>query len=68
MRVAVITVSDSVVRGERQDNIRLGGTLAIPINRYMSIKLFGSGGAYARAGGNFTGGGIVYQLRWGGGL
>ena len=56
------------VHGERQDNIRLGGTVAIPINRYMSIKLFGSGGAYARTGGNFTGGGIVYQLRWGGGL
>lgn len=55
-------------RGERQDNIRLGGTLAVPINRYMSIKLFGSGGAYARAGGSFTAGGIVYQLRWGGGL
>jgi len=61
------TIIDGV-RGERLDDIRLGGTLAIPINRYMSVKLFGSGGAYARAGGNFTTGGIVYQLRWGGGL
>ncbi len=61
------TIIDGV-RGEREDNIRIGGTLAIPINRYLSTQPFGSGGAYARAGGNFTAAGVVWQLRWGAGL
>ena len=56
------------VRGESLQDIRVGGTLAIPINRYNSIKLTASTGAYARVGGNFTTAGIAWQFRWGGGL
>jgi Putative MetA-pathway of phenol degradation len=54
--------------GEEQQNLRLGATLAIPITRQHSVKLYGSTGAVARVGGNFTTVGIAWQFRWGGGL
>ena len=38
------------VPGESLQDVRVGGTLAIPINRYNSIKLSASTGAYARVG------------------
>ena len=55
-------------RGERQEHLRVGITLAIPVNRYNSIKLYGSTGAIARGGGDYKTVGIAWQLRWGGGL
>lgn len=55
-------------RGERQEHLRFGGTIAIPVDRRNSIKLYGSTGAIARAGGNFDAVGIAWQYRWGGGL
>jgi hypothetical protein len=55
-------------QGERPQNLRVGATLAIPVDRRNSIKLYGSAGAIARAGGNFTTVGIAWQFRWGGGL
>jgi hypothetical protein len=54
--------------GERQENVRVGGTIAIPVNRYNSVKLYGSTGAVARVGGSFNALGIAWQYRWGGGL
>ena len=56
------------VEGEPLQGLRVGGTLAIPINRYNSIKLAASTGAYTRVGGNFTTAVIAWQFRWGGGL
>jgi hypothetical protein len=56
------------IEGESQQDVRVGGTLAIPINRYNSIKLSASTGAYARVGGNFTTAAMAWQFRWGGGL
>ena len=58
----------SGVEGEPQSDVRVGGTLAIPINRYNSLKISASTGAYARVGGNFTTATIAWQFRWGGGL
>jgi hypothetical protein len=55
-------------RGERLQNVRVGATLAIPVDRHNSIKLYGSYGAFARIGGNFTTVGAAWQFRWGGGL
>jgi Putative MetA-pathway of phenol degradation len=55
-------------RGEEPQNLRLGATLAIPINRHNSVKLYASTGAVARVGGNFTTAGVAWQFRWGGGL
>jgi hypothetical protein len=51
-----------------QDSTRLGLTVALPIDRYQSIKLFGSGSVTARAGGGFNQAGVYYQYRWGAGL
>jgi outer membrane putative beta-barrel porin/alpha-amylase len=56
------------VEGESLQHVRVGGTLAIPINRYNSVKLNASTGAYSRVGGNFTTAAIAWQFRWGGGL
>jgi hypothetical protein len=56
------------VEGERQENVRVGLTLAIPVDRWNSVKLYGSTGAIARTGGDFTTVGIAWQFRWGGGL
>ena len=61
------TTIDGVEGGSQQD-VRVGGTLAIPVNRYNSIKISASTGAYARLGGNFTTAAIAWQFRWGGGL
>jgi hypothetical protein len=51
-----------------QENTRLGLTVALPVNRHNSIKLYASTGVFARTGSNFNTGGIVWQFRWGGGL
>ena len=51
-----------------QDSTRLGLTVALPIDRYQSIKLYGSTSVATRAGGDFDGVGIFYQYRWGAGL
>lgn len=56
------------VEGESLQDVRVGGTLAIPINRYHSVKVSASTGAYARAGGNYTTAAMAWQFRWGGGL
>ena len=55
-------------KGEKEENVRLGLTIALPVNRYNSIKVFGSTGVYSRTGTNFWALGIAWQTRWGGGL
>jgi len=56
------------VPGQSLQDVRVGGTLAIPVDRHNSIKISASTGAYARVGGNFTTAAIAWQFRWGGGL
>ena len=51
-----------------RNNWRLGGMLAVPINRQNSIKFHISSGVYARTGNNFDAVGVAWQYRWGGGL
>jgi hypothetical protein len=53
---------------ERLENVRVGLTLSLPVNRYNSVKLYGSTGAHARTGTDFDTLGIVWQFRWGAGL
>ena len=50
------------------EHIRLGVTISIPVNRYNSIKLYGSKGVYSPSGSDFDALGIAWQVRWGGGL
>jgi hypothetical protein len=55
-------------KGKRLENMRVGLTLALPINRYNSVKIYGSTGVYAKTGGEYDLVGIAWQFRWGGGL
>ena len=55
-------------KGESLENVRVGVTLALPINRYNSVKLYGSTNVYSKTGADLDLLGIVWQLRWGGGL
>jgi hypothetical protein len=55
-------------KGESLENVRVGVTLALPINRYNSVKLYGSTNAYSKTGADLDLLGIAWQLRWGGGL
>ena len=51
-----------------QENVRLGVTLALPLGRHHSVKLYASTGAFARTGSDFDTVGVAWQYRWGGGL
>jgi len=62
------TTVGGVVNNDLQQNWRTGFTLAIPVNRKHSIKLFGSSGVSTRTGNNYDALGIAWQYRWGGGL
>lgn len=62
------TTIDGELNRDLQQNWRLGGTLALPLDRYNSIKLYASSGVAAHTGNNFDLLGIAWQYRWGGGL
>jgi hypothetical protein len=62
------TTIDGVRSEDSDNNWRVGATLALPVNRNNSIKLFASSGVYTTTGSDFTLVGIVWQYRWGSGL
>ena len=62
------TTVDGVTNEDRQSNWRTGFTLALPINRKHSLKLFGSSGVSTRTGSNYDALGVFWQYRWGGGM
>jgi hypothetical protein len=62
------TTIDAVRNDDLQNNWRGGATLALPVNRNNSIKLFASTGVQTIAGTDFKLVGIVWQYRWGQGL
>jgi hypothetical protein len=62
------TTIDGVRNDDSHSNSRLGATLAVPVNRNNSIKLFGSTSLHTKAGTGFDLAGILWQYRWGGGL
>jgi len=62
------TTVDGVGQHTLENDYRAGGTLALPLGRRESIKIYGSDGVYTRAGSNFLLIGIAFQYRWGGGL
>lgn len=59
---------DGAELDNRLSNLRWGLTVALPVNRYNSVKLFANRGAYTRIGGDFDTVGIAWQVRWGAGL
>ena len=62
------TTVDGALNRDLQQNWRVGGTLAFPLDRANSIKLYVSSGVSARTGNNFDLAGVAWQYRWGGGL
>jgi hypothetical protein len=62
------TTVDGVRGNDLQENSRVGATVALPVNRHNSVKLYASTGVSARTGSNFDIVGIAWQFRWGGGL
>jgi hypothetical protein len=62
------TTTDGVEGDDLQNNARGGLTIALPVNRHNSVKLFASTGVSTRTGGDFDAVGVAWQYRWGGGL
>ena len=62
------TTIEGLINNDLQQNWRTGFTLALPVNRNNSIKLFGSSGVSTRTGTNYDALGIAWQYRWGGGI
>jgi len=62
------TTIDGATRDDLQQNWRTGFTVAFPVNRNHSIKLFGNSGVSTRTGTDYDSLGIAWQYRWGGGF
>ena len=62
------TTLDGERNADLQQNWRLGGTLAFPVDRHNSIKLYASSGVGSRTGNDYDLVGVAWQYRWGGGL
>ena len=61
------TTVDGVRSDNKQENTRAGLTLAIPVDRHNSVKLYASTGTSSRTGSEFSSFGALWQYRWGGG-
>ncbi len=62
------TSINGVVRTNLDGNTRVGATLAVPIDRRNSVKLYGSTGVSSRTGGSFDLVGVAWQVRFGRGF
>jgi hypothetical protein len=62
------TTLNGVLNSDLQQNWRVGGTLALPVDRENSIKFYVSSGVSARTDNNYDLIGVAWQYRWGGGL
>jgi len=58
------TTVNGLTRDNRLENSRVGATLALPVNRYNSVKLYYSTGVSGRAGSDFDMTGITWQYRF----
>jgi hypothetical protein len=55
-------------KGESNEKARVGLTCTLPVNKYNSVKLYGSTGVYSKTGTDYDIVGIAWQFRWGAGL
>ena len=58
------TTVNGVQKDDAMENSRFGATLAMPLNRNYSIKLYASSGVSTRTGSDYTLGGMALQYRW----
>ena len=61
------TTIDGAKNDDEQEGWRFGATVALPINRYHSVKLYGITGFNAQRQHDFDAVGVAWQVRWGGG-
>ncbi len=61
------TVND-LENDDQQEGVRFGATLALPVNKYQSVKLYGITGYNAHRHHDFAAVGVAWQIRWGGGF
>jgi hypothetical protein len=57
-----LTSVNGINKGDRQNNVRMGGTLVLPVGGRHSVKLSGSKGAVVRFGADFTMISIGWQM------
>lgn len=62
------TTVDGVQSNDLQKNSRAGLTLAFPVDRHNSVKIFANTGVSTRTGSDYDLYSIAWQYRWGGGL
>jgi hypothetical protein len=62
------TTLNCTLSEDLQQNWRVGGTLAFPVNVHNSVKLYASKGVSARTNNSYDLLGIAWQYRWGAGL
>ncbi len=62
------TTIDGVVKRDQQEGMRFGVTLALPLNRHYSVKLYGVTGYGGNRVHDFQAAGLALQYRWGGGF
>jgi hypothetical protein len=62
------TTADGVRSDEFVKNSRIGATIALPVNRRNSIKVFASISTHTSIGTDVDLAGAVWQYRWGGGV
>jgi hypothetical protein len=58
------TTVNGVQNDDEMENSRFGATLAVPLNRNYSIKLYASSGVSTRTGSDYRLGGMALQYRW----
>jgi len=58
------TTLNGILNNNLQSNTRAGITLALPVDRHNSVKLYASAGTASLTGSNFNAIGIAWQYRW----
>lgn len=61
------TTVDGIENDDEQEGMRFGATLALPVNRYHSVKFYGLIGYNSHREHDLDAIGIAWQYRWGGG-
>ena len=62
------TTVDGLTSDNLQTNTRGGLTIALPVDRYNSVKINASTGTSTRTGSTFNALQVFWQYRWGGGF
>lgn len=62
------TTVNGIEADSLQENTRFGLTVALPVDRRNSVKIYGSTGVSSRTGDEYDGFGVAWQYRWGRGF